>query len=318
MKSLITRLLLATAIACGSISASAQQVTKFVAPYAAGGATDGFVRLLAAEIGKTGLPVIVENKPGASGAIAADMVVKSRPDGLTVFAATNGAMVTNTVLFDKLPYDPLKDFVPVSHIGYQPAVIVARTDLPYSNLKEMIAYAKANPGKINRGSPGAGSMSNLGPQIFERMVGIRTTNVPYNGDAPAIQALLAGDIDIYGTTITGSLPHIQAGKLRVLGVFGNKRIPQAPNAPTFKESGYDVEAYGWFALFAPVGTPKEAVDRLNKAVNQVVSRDDFIAKVRAMGLEPRGGSPEDLGKHLRAEHDRWVPLLRSLNLPKNN
>lgn len=316
MKSLIARVLLATTIACGS--ASAQQVTKFVAPYAAGGGTDGYVRLLAAELTKGGLPVIVENKPGASGVIAADQVARSRPDGLTVFAATNGALVTNLALFDKLPYDPVKDFVPVSQIGAQPIIVVGRANLPYSTLDELVAYAKANPGKINRGSPGAGSLSTIAPQMFERVAGIRTTNVPYNGDAPAIQALLAGDIDIYGTTITGPLAHVLTGKLKVLGVFGNRRLPQVPNAPTFKESGYEVEAYGWFALVAPAGTPREAIDRLNKAVNQVLAKEDFIAKAHAMGMEPRGGSPEDLGRHLRAEQDRWVPLLKSLNLPKSN
>jgi tripartite-type tricarboxylate transporter receptor subunit TctC len=316
MRSLLTRLLLATAIAGGS--ANAQTVTKFVVPFAAGGATDGFVRLVAGEIAKAGLPVIVENKPGASGAIAADFVAKSRPDGLTLFAATNGALVTNSVLFDKLSYDPLKDFVPVAQFGFQTVLIAARTDLPYSNLKEMVAYAKANPGKINRGSTGAGSMATLGPLIFERMAGIRTTEIPFNGDPPALQALVGGSIDVYGTSITSSLQHVESGKLRVLGVFGDQRLPQLPNVPTFKESGYDVEAYGWVALVAPTGTPREAIDRLNKAVNQVLARPDFIAKSRAMGYEPRGGSPEDLGKHLRAEHDRWVPRIKSLNLPKSN
>lgn len=316
MTSPITRLLLASLLVCGS--ASAQQVTKFVVPFAAGGATDGYVRLVAGELTKAGLHVIVENKPGASGSIASDYVAKSRPDGLTLLAATNGQLVNNVALFDKLPYDPVKDFVPVSYMGYQTTLIVARTDLPYSNLKEMVAYAKANPGKINRGSPGAGGMANLGPLMFERVAGISTTNVPFNGDPPAVQALLGGNIDIYGTTITSSLPHIQSGKLRVLGVFGHQRLPQLPNAPTFKESGYDVEVFGWTVLVAPTGTPRDAIDRLNTAINQALARDDFIAKARAMGFEPRGGSPEDLGKHVRAEYDRWVPLIKSLNLPKNN
>jgi tripartite-type tricarboxylate transporter receptor subunit TctC len=315
MKSLITRILLATAVACGS--ASAQPVTKFVVPFAAGGGTDVYVRMLAAEVAKAGLPVIVENKPGASGNIAADYVAKARPDGLTVFVGTNSTMANNTVLFDKLPYDPLKDFVPVTHIGYQPMIIVARTDLPYSTLQEMVAYAKANPGKINRGSPGAGIISNLAPLMFERQAGIRTTHVPFNGDAPGLQALLSGSIDIHGTSITASLPHVQSGKLRVLGVMDHKRLPQVPNAPTFKEAGYDVEAYAWYTLVAPAGTPREPIERLNKAVNQVLAREDFIAKARAAGMEPRGGSPEELGKFIRQEYDRWVPLLRTLELTKS-
>lgn len=316
MRSLVTRLLLAATMLCGS--ASAQPVTKFVVPFAAGGATDGYVRLVASELTKAGLPVVVENKPGASGSMASDYVARSRPDGLTVLAATNGQLVNNVALFDKLPYDPVKDFVPVAYIGFQTTLIVARTDLPYSNLKEMVAYAKANPGTINRGSPGAGGMANLGPLMFERVAGISTTTIPFNGDPPAVQALLSGNIDIYGTTITSSLPHIQSGKLRVLGVFGNQRLPQLPNAPTFKELGYDVEVYGWTVLVAPTGTPPEAIERLNKAVNQALAREDFIAKARAMGFEPRGGSPEDLAKHVRAEYGRWVPLIKSLNLPKNN
>ena len=286
-------------------------------PFAAGGGTDVYVRMLAAEVAKAGLPVIVENKPGASGNIAADYVAKARPDGLTVFVGTNSTMANNTVLFDKLPYDPLKDFVPVTHIGYQPMIIVARTDLPYSTLKEMVAYAKANPGKINRGSPGAGIISNLAPLMFERQAGIRTTHVPFNGDAPGLQALLSGSIDIHGTSITASLPHVQSGKLRVLGVMDNKRLPQVPNAPTFKEAGYDVEAYAWYTLVAPAGTPREPIERLNKAVNQVLAREDFIAKARAAGMEPRGGSPEELGKFIRQEYDRWVPLLRTLELTKS-
>jgi len=314
MKSLITRLLLATAVAWGS--ASAQPVTKVVVPFTAGGGTDVYVRLLTAELSKS-LPVIVENKPGASGNIAADYVAKSRADGHTVFVGTNSTLANNTVLFDKLSYDPLKDFTPVTHIGYQPIIIVARADAPYKTLQEMVAYAKANPGKINRGSPGAGIISNLAPLMFERQAGIKTTHVPFTGDSQGIQALLSGTIDIHGTTITGPLPHIQSGKIRVLGVMDSKRLPQLPNVPTFKEAGYDVEAYAWYTLVAPAGTPRDAVDRLNKAVNQVLAREDFIAKARSMGMEPRGGSPEDLGKYIHNEYDRWVPLLKSLDLTKS-
>lgn len=314
MRKLIARLLLATAVACGS--AAAQPVTHIVVPFAAGGGTDQYVRLLAQELTKGGMQVIVENKPGASGTIAAEYVVRSKPDGLTVFVGTNSTMGNNTVLFDKLPYDPLKDFAPVTHIGYQPMIIVARPNLPYKTLQEMVAYAKANPDRINRGSPGAGIISNLAPLMFERMAGIRTTHVPFNGDAPALQALLGGSIDIHGTSITASLPFVQSGKLRVLGVMDSKRLPQVPDAPTFKESGYDIDAYAWYTLVAPAGTPADAIARLNHAVNQVLVREDFISRARAMGVEPRGGTPDDLARYIKQEYDRWVPLLKSLNLPK--
>lgn len=314
MKTIIARLLLATAFLCGS--ATAQTVTRIVLPFAAGGGTDLYVRLLAAELSKGGMQVIVDNKPGASGSIAASYVAHARPDGLTVFVGTNSTLANNTVLFDKLPYDPFKDFAPVTHIGYQPMIIVGRTDLPFSTLQEMVTYAKANPGKINRGSPGAGIISNLAPLMFEREAGIQTTHIPFNGDAPALQALLGGTIDIHGTSITASLPYVQSGKLRVLGVMDSKRLPQVPDAPTFKEAGYNIDAYAWYTLVAPAGTPADAIMRLNRAVNQVLAREDFMLRARAIGVEPRGGTPDDLARYIKQEYDRWVPLLKSLNLAK--
>ncbi len=297
-------------------SAQAQTATKIVVPFAAGGGTDQYVRILAAELTKRGTQVIVENKPGASGIVAADYVARSRPDGLTVLVSSLGTLANNTVLYEKLPYDPNKDFAPVTQIAYQPAIIVGRADLPYRNIKEMVSYAKANPGKINRGSPGAAILTNLAPMSFEKAAGITTTHIPFNGDAPAVQALLGGQIDIHGTSITGSLPHIRSGKLRVLGVMDSRRLPQVPEAPTFKEMGYDFDATLWYSLSVPSGTPKDAIDRLNKAVNQVIADPEFVTKARAIGMEPRGGTPEEMAKFVRAEHDRWVPLLQSLNLPK--
>jgi len=297
-------------------SAQAQQATRIVVPFAAGGGTDVYVRILAAELSKRGMQVIVDNKPGASGIIAADYVARSKPDGLTVLVSSLGTLANNTVLYEKLPYDPVKDFAPVTQIAYQPAIIVGRADLPYKNIKEMVAYAKANPGKINRGSPGAAILTNLAPMSFEKSVGITTTHIPFNGDAPAVQALLGGQIDIHGTSITGSLPYIRAGKLRVLGVMDERRLSQVPEAPTFKELGYDVEATLWYSLSVPSGTPRDAIDRLNKAVNLVIADPEFVAKARNIGMEPRGGTPEELAKFVRVEHDRWVPLLQGLNLPK--
>ena len=310
----ISGLLSGLCLALGS--ATAQTVTKIVVPFPAGGGTDAYVRMLAAELTKRGTQVIVENKPGASGIIAADHVARSRPDGHTVLVSSLGTLANNTVLFDKLPYDPQKDFAPVSQIAYQPAVIVGRADLPYRNIKEMVEYAKQNPGKINRGSPGAAILTNLAPLSFEKSVGFSTTHIPFAGDAPAIQALLGGNIDIQGTSITGSLPHIRSGKLRVLGVMDSRRLPQVPEAPTFKEQGYDIEALLWYSLSVPSATPKDVIDRLNRAVNQVIADPEFVTRAQAIGMEPRGGTPEELAKFVRTEFDRWVPLLQSLNLPK--
>ncbi|MDM0042900.1 tripartite tricarboxylate transporter substrate binding protein [Variovorax dokdonensis] len=318
MKYLKPLAVLATGV-CIFGSALAQQVTRIVVPFAAGGGTDQYCRILAQELSaKHGMNVIVENKPGASGIVAADYVARSKPDGQTVLVSSLGTLANNSVLYDKLPYDPAKDFAPVSQIAYQPAIIVGRTDLPYKNIKEMVEYAKKNPGKINRGSPGAAILTNLAPMAFEQKQGFSTTHIPFNGDSPAVQALLGGQIDIHGTSITGSLPYIKAGKLRVLGVMDTKRLPQVPDAPTFAEQGYDMEATLWYSLSMPAGTPRDAIDRLNKAVNQVVADPEFITRARAIGMEPRGGTPEELTAFVKREADRWLPVLQSLNLPKQS
>ncbi|HSV59443.1 MAG TPA: tripartite tricarboxylate transporter substrate binding protein [Variovorax sp.] len=307
-------LLLSLAAATGA--AQAQQITRIVVPFAAGGGTDQYARLLAAELTQRGTQVIVENKPGASGIVAADFVARSRPDGQTLLMSSLSTLATNTVMYDKLPYDPVKSFAPVTQIAYQPTIVVGRTDLPYKNIKEMVAYAKTNPGKINRGSPGASILTNLAPMAFESMAGISTTHIPFNGDTPGLQALLGSQIDIQGTSITGPLQHIRAGKMRVLGVMDDKRLPQVPEAPTFKEQGYDIEALLWYGLSAPAATPKYAIDRLNRTVNDVLADPEFVRRAQAIGMEPRGGTPDAFAKYVKAETERWIPLLQRLNLPK--
>lgn len=301
---------------CAAGSALAQQPAKIIVPFPPGGGTDQYVRLLASELNKRGMQVIVDNKPGASGIVAADFVARSRPDGQTILMSSLGILASNTVMYDKLPYDPAKDFAPVTQIAYQPSIVVGRPDLPYKNIKEMVAYAKSHPGKINRGSPGASILTNLAPMAFEKMAGISTTHIPFSGDAPGLQALLGGQIDIHGTSITGPLQHIRAGKMRVLGVMDSQRLSQVPDAPTFKEQGYDIEALLWYSLSVPSATPRDVIDRINKAVNQVIADPEFVARARAIGMEPRGSSPEELGRFIKTEFDRWVPLLQSLNLPK--
>lgn len=297
-------------------AAQAQQSTRIVVPFAAGGGTDQYARLLAAELTRQGTQTIVENKPGASGIIAASYVAQARPDGTTVLLTSLSTLVTNAVMYEKLPYDPAKSFVPVTQVAYQPTIVVGRTDLPYKDIKGMVAYAKANPGKINRGSPGASILTNLAPVAFEGMAGISTTHIPFNGDTPGLQALLGGQIDIQGTSITGPLSHIRAGKMRVLGVMDARRMPQMPDVPTFKEQGYDIEALLWYGLSAPAATPRGAVEELNRKVNRLLSDPEFIERARAMGMEPRGGTPEQYGQYVQAEAERWVPILQRLNLPK--
>jgi len=243
-------------------------------------------------------------------------VARSKADGTTLLMSSLSILASNTVMYDKLPYDPVKSFAPVTQIAYQPTIVVGRMDLPYKNIKEMVAYAKAHPGKINRGSPGASILTNLAPMAFESMAGIRTTHIPFNGDSPGLQALLGNQIDIQGTSITGPLQHIKAGKMRVLGVMDAKRLPQVPDAPTFKEQGYDIEALLWYALSAPSATPRDTIDKLNRSVNDVLADPDFVARAQAIGMEPRGSTPEALAAYVKSETERWIPLLQRLDLPK--
>jgi len=314
-RKLILGAFLAASTAFGPAVAQ-QGVTKIVVPFNAGGGTDTYVRMLSEEMTKRGTRVIVENKPGASGTIAASYVAKAPPDGQTLLMTFVAILGTNTVLFEKLPYDPQKDFKSVTQIAYQPTIIVGRTELPYKNMKEMVAYAKANPGMINRGSPGAAILSNLAPVAFEKSLGISTNHIPFGGDAQAIQAMLSNSIDIYGTSITSALPHIKSGKFRVLGVMDSQRLSQVPDAPTFKEQGYDFNAPLRYYLSVPGGTPKDVIDKLAKAINQVIADPAFVERARAVGMEPRGGGPEAMDKLLHEEIERWIPVVKSLNIPK--
>jgi tripartite-type tricarboxylate transporter receptor subunit TctC len=303
------------AVAASAVAAQAQ-TTRIVVPFNAGGATDAYVRLIATEMSKLGIQTIVENKPGASGMIAADFVARSKNDGLTLFMGSNSTLANNVVLFEKMTYDPFKDFTAVSHIGYQPSILIARANLPYKTLREMVAYAKANPGKINRASVGAGNITNLAGVMLDRAAGISTTHIPYTGDPLAIQSLLSDQVDVYVGSLTLALPHTQAGKLRVLGVFDQKRLEQLPDVPTLKESGWDLDAYAWYCLVAPAGTPPATVDKLNHAVNQILQNKEFIERARVLGVERRGGTPQDLTRFIKAEYDRWAPLITDLGLAR--
>ena len=310
------RPLLAAAAMLASVTASAQQVTRIVVPFNAGGATDGYVRAVADEMTRHGIQTIIDNKPGASGMIAADAAARAKPDGSTLFMGSNSTLANNVVLFEKMPYDPFKAFTPVTHIGYQPSILIARASAPFKDLKEYIAYAKANPGKVNRASVGAGNITNLAGVMLDKAAGITTIHIPYTGDPLVIQALLGDQVDVYVGSLTLALPHTQSGKLRVLGVFDSKRLEQMPQVPTLREAGYDLDAYAWYCLMAPTGTPAATVDKLNKTVNEILASKEFAAKATQLGVVRRGGTPQELGRYIQAEYDKWAPLITELGLAK--
>ena len=311
---------LATALVAGGAMAQgypAKPIT-LVVPAAAGGTTDLAGRMLAQALTPVvGQQVVVDNKAGGNGAIAASLVKRAPADGYTLLMQYSGYHVISPHLMKQQQWE-LADFQPIANVLSAPQIIVVRDDVPARTLAELVAYAKANPGKINRGSPGAAILSNLAPVAFEQSVGISTNHIPFNGDAQAIQAMLSGSIDIYGTSITSSLPHIKSGKFRVLGVMGAQRLPQAPDGPTFKEQGYNFEAPLRYYLSTRSGAPKETVDHLNKAINEVLKDPAFIERAHAVGMEPRGTTPQEMDKLLNEEIGRWNPMVKSLNLPKSD
>ena len=307
------------ALLCSALPALAQdssaltsQPIKVVVPFAAGGGTDLYARLMSAQMAKQGVQMIVDNRPGASGVVAAQTVARSKPDGRTLLVSSLGTMVSNTVLVDKLPYDPQKDFRGVTQIGYQPSLFVARPDAPFKDIRELVAYAKANPGKINRGSPGAAIITNLAPLAFENKYGFQTTHVPFNGDAPGFAALLGGQIDIVGTGPTGVVSYVKDGRMKLLGIMGESRLPQFPEVETFKEQGYDFDGHIWYGLSVPAETPTETVKELNQIFQKVLNDPEFKERARQMAMEPKGTPHEEYDAYVRSEYDRWVPELRKI------
>lgn len=309
---------LLVALCVSAESGVAQTVTRLVIPYPPGGATDPYVRALADGFGRAGIQAILEHKPGASGILAAQYVAKAKPDGLTLLIAGNGILVNNIALFTPLAYDPVKDFEQVSLIGYGPMLLLARNGTPYSNMAELVAYAKANPGKINRASNGAGTTTNIGAVYFEKKYGFTTTHIPFQGLGPAVNALMAGDVDIFlGSATSMVVELLRAGRIRALGVMDSVRLPQLPDVPTMKEAGYPADVSFWLSVAAPAGTPPAQVTKLNEVINRVLAEGQFITQVKPMGVEPRGGSPAQMDKFLQSEIEQWVPVIREMGLKSN-
>lgn len=306
------------ALCIGAGSVAAQSLTHLVIPYPPGGATDPYVRALADGFARSNVQAILEHKPGASGIVAAQYVAKAKPDGLTLLIAGNGILVNNIALFTPLAYDPIKDFEQVSLIGYGPMLLLARNGTPYSSVAELVKYAKENPGKINRASNGAGTTTNIGAVYFEKKYGFTTTHIPYQGLAPAVNALVAGDVDIFlGSATAMVMELLRAGRIRALGVMDAVRLPQLPDVPTFKEAGFPADVSFWLSVAAPAGTPASDIKRINELINKVLAEPQFVAQVKPMGVEPRGGTPAQMDQFLQAEIQQWVPVIRDMGLKAN-
>ncbi len=276
-------------------------------PSAPGGTTDFTARLIAEPLSRAlGQPVVVDNKPGASGNIGNQIVAKARPDGYTLLLAYSGFQVGNPHLFKKAGWDPIKDFAPVSMLTRAPQVLATRANLPANNVRELIAYAKANPGKLNYASSGAGSIQHIAGELFKQMTGTFITHIPYRGAGPAVQDLLGGQVDIFITTPASVVQHIKADKLKGLAVTSNSRLSSLPQVPTTREADLkDFTLDAWFALYAPAGTPNEVVQLLNTELAKILANPDIKKKAEDAGTLIEHMGPAQLGEYTRKELAYW-------------
>jgi tripartite-type tricarboxylate transporter receptor subunit TctC len=290
------------------------KVITMVVPFAAGGPTDTVARLIAAPQSKTlKQQLIVENVLGAGGTIAANRVAKASADGYTILIHHIG-MATAPALYRKLPFNPITDFEPIGLINEVPMTLVAKKDFPAKDLKELIAYVKANKDKVNYANAGLGAASHLCGMLFMSAIQTEVTTVPYNGTGPAMNDLLGGQVDLMCDQTTNTTSQIKAGKIKVYGVTTKKRVPSLPNVPTMDEAGLPgFEVTVWHGLYAPKGTPKPVIDKLTKALQVALKDDNVKLRFAELGTEPvaeNRATPAALGAHLKAEIDKWTPIIK--------
>lgn len=287
-----------------------------VVPSAPGGTTDFSARLIAEPLSRAlGQSVVVDNKAGASGNIGNQFVARAKPDGYTLLLAYSGYQVGNPHLFKKAGWDPIKDFAPVAMLTRAPQLLVARNNLPANNLRELISYAKANPGKLNFASSGNGSIQHIAGELFAQITGTSLTHVPYKGAGPAVQDLLGAQVDLFFTTPASVFSHIKAEKLKGLMVTTSVRLPSLPQVPTAMEAGLkDFNLDSWFALYAPAGTPAEVIQLLNTEVNKILATADIRKKAEDSGTTVDQMTPIQLGDYTRKEFDYWGRVIQSAKI----
>jgi tripartite-type tricarboxylate transporter receptor subunit TctC len=301
------------AVLAGTVQAQdfPNRSVRLVVPFAAGGSSDTVSRLLANKMtASLGQPVVVENRPGAGGNIGADSVAKSKPDGYTLLFAA-GSFAINTALYSKLPYDPVKDFEPVSLICTVTGILVAHPSVPVKNVDELIALARSQPGRVNFASAGSGTVPHLAGELFKARAKLDITHVPYKGSGPALTDLIGGQVQIMFANMPGTMQHVRTGRLRVLAVANEKRSPLLPDIPAIAESIPGFKAATWFGVFAPAGTPALIVARLNEEFTKALATPEVLEHMKLEGAEPIGGPPERLREFLRSEIEMWTPVVRA-------
>jgi tripartite-type tricarboxylate transporter receptor subunit TctC len=317
MNGLLTRATTFMAIAAFAALAHAQapypsKPIRLVVPFPAGGTTDILARAVAQRLTETmGQPVVVDNRAGAGGNIGADTVAKAAPDGYTLLMGTVGTHAINASLYAKMPYDHVRDFAPIILVAGVPNVLVVTPALPVNSVQELIAYGKANPGKLNFASSGNGTSIHLSAELFKTMTGVQMAHVPYKGSAPALVDLAGGQVQLMFDNLPSSLALIKGGKLKALAVTSAQRSAALPDVPTVAESGLaGFEASSWFGLLAPAGTPKDIIAKLNGEVAKWLATPEAKEKLAAQGAIPAGRSPDDFMRHIAAETVKWQKVVK--------
>jgi tripartite-type tricarboxylate transporter receptor subunit TctC len=299
--------------------ASAQQYPsqpiRIIVSLAPGGVADIVARAFAAKLGEQGKTVVVENRTGGGGAIGADAVAKSAPDGYTLYMGFHATQSILPHLMAKLPYDAAKDFAPIIYVATSPNILIVHPSVPVKTPKELVDYIRANPGKLSYGSPGLGSSGHLAGEQFKQLHNLNIAHVHYRGAAPALQDVVAGHVQVMFDIVALTKEQLAAGRVRALAITSAKREPAVPEVPTMAEAGMPgVEGGPWFGLFAPAGTPRAAIEWINAEARKAFSSPDIKGRLEGMGLTLPLGSPEDFGRHVEAETKRWGEVIRKGNI----
>lgn len=316
-------LLVAAALGAGAAPVASAQTypakpVKILVGFAPGGAMDIVARTVGEKMSASlGQPVVVENKPGAASNIALRQLIDSPPDGYTVMLVANG-LTANPFLYTQQPFDPNRDVAPISLVARLPVVIAANASSDLSSLQKVVDASKARPGSVTYGTPGGGSTPHLAVELFARAAGISLTHVPYKGGAPAINDVLGGQVGLVAVNAVEVLPHVKAGRLKVLAALSAERVSTLPDAPTIAESGYPgFEASVWHAFIAPRGTPQAVVDRLNAEIHKALAAPDVKERLANLGAVVSPTTPQELAAMVRAEHERYGRLIREANIKAN-
>lgn len=286
-----------------------------IVPFAAGGGSDNIARLVVAKLGEhSGKTFIIDNRGGAGTNIGNELAARATPDGYTLLLGQITLSI-NPYLYSNLKYNPEKDFVPVAHIATAPTVLVVRASSPFKTVSDVVAAAKASPGKLNFGSGGAGTSVHLGSELFKLLTKTSMTHVPYKGSAPAVTDLIGGQIDMIFDTASSALPHIKGGRVRALAVTGSVRLQELPNVPTFAEEGLkDFDVPVWYGILAPAGTPAPVVQWLNSELNAVLKDSAVSERLVAIGAVPVGGTPAQMADFMKAQAERWAKVVKEGNV----